>query len=65
MFNIGTSELILILILVLIVFGPNKIPELARVLGSGVREFKRATQEMSSRVNHALDEKDDEAEKKE
>ena len=56
MFNIGPSELILVLILALVVFGPSKIPEIGRSLGSGIREFKRASQEMSSQMNSFLGE---------
>jgi len=38
--NIGPMELVIILIIALIVFGPKKLPELGRSLGSGMREFK-------------------------
>jgi len=55
-FNIGPSELILVLILALVIFGPSKIPELGRTLGSGIREFRRATQEISTQFNSVLDE---------
>jgi sec-independent protein translocase protein TatA len=41
--NLGTSEIMLILFVVLLLFGANKIPELARGLGKGMREFKDAT----------------------
>jgi len=44
MFDIGTQELILIFIVALLVFGPNRLPELARTLGRGVRELKSALQ---------------------
>jgi len=46
MFGIGTPELMLILGLALVVFGPKKLPELAKGLGRAVREFKKATEEM-------------------
>jgi sec-independent protein translocase protein TatA len=39
---IGTPELILILLVALLLFGPNKLPELARALGTSVKEFKKA-----------------------
>lgn len=42
---IGTQELILIIVVVLLLFGASKIPELARNLGRGVAEFKRAQKE--------------------
>ena len=41
---IGTWELILILCVILILFGGKKLPDLAKNLGKGIREFKRATQ---------------------
>ena len=39
-FGIGPLELIIVLIIALLVFGPKKLPELGRSLGSGMREFK-------------------------
>lgn len=41
--NIGVPGLILILIVALVVFGPNKLPEVGRAFGRSIREFKRAT----------------------
>ncbi|HZD41584.1 MAG TPA: twin-arginine translocase TatA/TatE family subunit [Terriglobales bacterium] len=46
MFGIGMPELLLILALALIVLGPKKLPELARALGKGMAEFRRATDEL-------------------
>lgn len=48
MFGIGMPELLLILALALIVLGPKKIPDLARALGRGLSEFRRATDELKS-----------------
>ena len=42
-FNLGGAEIILILALVFILFGAKKLPELAKGLGQGIREFKKAT----------------------
>ena len=42
---IGTPQIILIVIVVLLLFGGRKIPELMRGLGSGIKEFKKATKE--------------------
>lgn len=42
--NIGVPGLILILVLALIIFGPNKLPEIGRAVGKSIREFKRATE---------------------
>ena len=46
MFNIGLPELLIIGAIALIVFGPNKLPELAKGLGRAMREFKKATDEV-------------------
>ncbi|HEX9933997.1 MAG TPA: twin-arginine translocase TatA/TatE family subunit [bacterium] len=45
--HIGFTELLLVLLVVLILFGAKRIPELARGLGRGIREFKDATKEDS------------------
>lgn len=49
--NIGTTELLLILAVVLVFFGSKKIPELAQGLGKGIREFKKATREIEDDVD--------------
>ena len=46
MFNIGLPELLIIMAIALIVFGPNKLPELAKAFGRAMREFKKATEEV-------------------
>jgi TatA/E family protein of Tat protein translocase len=46
MFNIGLPEMLIILAIALIVFGPNKLPELAKAFGRAMREFKKATEEV-------------------
>jgi TatA/E family protein of Tat protein translocase len=46
MFNIGMPELLIIVAIALIVFGPNKLPELAKAFGRAMREFKKATEEV-------------------
>jgi TatA/E family protein of Tat protein translocase len=45
-FNIGLPELLIIVAIALIVFGPNKLPELAKAFGKAMREFKKATEEV-------------------
>ncbi len=45
MFGLGTTELVLILVLVLIVFGAGKLPEIGSALGKGIRSFRKATQD--------------------
>lgn len=44
--NLGTTELILIVLVVVVFFGAKKIPELAQGLGKGIREFKKVTREI-------------------
>ena len=51
--DIGGSELILIMVVILIFFGANKIPELARGLGKGIREFKDASSEIRNEFENA------------
>lgn len=50
MFNIGVPELILILVLSLVIFGPKKLPEVGKAVGNGLREFKNATKEVKDVV---------------
>jgi Tat protein translocase TatB subunit len=52
MFGIGMPELLLILALALIVLGPKKLPELARALGKGMAELRRATDEIKDEFRH-------------
>jgi TatA/E family protein of Tat protein translocase len=59
MFGIGMPELLLILGLALIVLGPKKLPELARALGKGMAEFRRATDELKDEFKQMEREIDD------
>ena len=51
----GGWEIVLILAVVLILFGAKKLPELAKGLGQGIKEFKKATNEVSNEINTAMD----------
>ena len=48
---ISGQEIFIVLIVVLLLFGAKKIPELARGLGKGMREFKKATEEIKKEIN--------------
>lgn len=52
-FALGGPEVILILVVILIFFGARRIPELARSLGKGMREFKDATKEVRDEINQS------------
>jgi len=47
MFGLGYQELLIILVIVLILFGANRLPDLARSLGSSVKEFKKGVSEVT------------------
>ena len=53
---LGGWEIVLILAVVLILFGAKKLPELAKGLGQGIKEFKKATREVSDEIHNAMDE---------
>jgi TatA/E family protein of Tat protein translocase len=52
-FGIGPTELIVILVIALLVLGPKRLPELARSLGRGLAEFRRATADVTSEFDNA------------
>ena len=56
LFSIGGPEIILILFVILLLFGAKKIPELARGMGKGIREFKDATKEIKDEIDDAAKE---------
>jgi len=53
---LGGWEIVLILAVVLILFGAKKLPELAKGLGTGIKEFKKATREVTDEISSAMDE---------
>lgn len=58
--KIGIQELVLILAIALIIFGPRKLPEIGRSLGRGLREFRQATSEIQKNISLDDDEKEKE-----
>jgi sec-independent protein translocase protein TatA len=58
--SIGPWELVLVLVIALIIFGPGKLPEVAKSVGKGINEFKRASNEVKQQVQEAVSLDDDE-----
>ena len=59
MFGLGYQELLIILVIVLILFGAQRLPDLARSLGSSVKEFKKGANEFKDDVSGAQKKDDD------
>lgn len=59
MFGLGTQELLIILVIVIIIFGANKIPQLGKGLGEGIKNFKNAM-----KAGQAEDRKEEQKEEK-
>lgn len=53
--NLGTTEFLIILLVILLLFGGRKIPELMRGLGKGVRSFKEGMNEVESEINKPVE----------
>ncbi len=52
--NISGGEILVILVVIYLVFGPKKIPELARMLGKGINEMRRATNDIRDEINREI-----------
>jgi sec-independent protein translocase protein TatA len=61
-FNVGPAEILVILLLALIVFGPKRLPEIGKTVGKGLREFRQATQEVKDELSLHLSDDDEEEE---
>lgn len=59
MFGLGTSEILLIILVILLLFGARKIPEMMRGMGQGLREFKRAASDATDDIKKAVDDTDE------
>jgi sec-independent protein translocase protein TatA len=53
-FNIGPTELIVIMIVALIVFGPKRLPEIGRTLGRSLQEFRRASNDLRREIEQDM-----------
>lgn len=65
MFGLGTTELLIILVIVMIVFGAGKLPNVMRDIGKGVKSFKGAMSEADDAIQKTADKPVIEAEKRE
>jgi len=61
LFNIGPTELLVILVIALLVFGPKRLPEIGRTIGKSMREFRRASEEIRDEFRFDLDAEDEPA----
>ena len=52
--NLGAPEILMILLVALLVFGPRKLPELGKSIGAGLREFRRSTQGLKEEFDGAM-----------
>jgi len=52
--SLGVPEMIIIFVVALIVFGPKKLPELGKSLGKGLAEFRKASNELRSTIEHEV-----------
>lgn len=56
MFDVGGGELVLIVLAIILLFGPKKIPEIAQTITKGIRKVRQAQQEFSNQVNNISNE---------
>lgn len=63
--GIGFTEVIVVVLIVLLLFGAKKIPELARGIGQGIQEFKKATGEIRKEIERGASESEDVSKKNE
>jgi len=54
MFGLGTGELILVIVVVLVLFGSKKIPEFMQGIGKGIKEFKKASSDIENDISNSL-----------
>lgn len=54
-FDFGAGEIVIVVLAILLVFGPRKIPEIARTLGKFINEIKRASEDIKTEINREAD----------
>ena len=59
MFRFGMGELIVILLIILVLFGASRLPQIARALGKSIKEFKKGTKEIKDDIEEATKGKDE------
>lgn len=58
MFGLGTSEILIILLIALLILGPKEIPKVARTIGRGMRELQRAKDDISKSIEFEMNEEE-------
>ena len=53
--KIGAGELILILAIALVIFGPSKLPQIGRSMGQAIKEFRKGTSQVQKEINSLVD----------
>lgn len=56
--KLGVTELVLILIIALVVFGPSKLPQVGRSLGEAIKEFRKGTTQVQKEINDLINDED-------
>lgn len=59
--RIGTPEIIIIVLAIIILFGAKKLPEIGSALGKAIREFRKAGRDIKEEVKNAVEDKSDES----
>ena len=54
-FGLGWGEIVVIMLVILLLFGAKKLPELAKGMGKGIKEFKKATRDVNDELDRAMD----------
>ena len=62
-FGIGPAELIIIFVIVLLLFGAKRLPEIAQGLGKGIRDFKKSMKDTTDEIKGSLDDEDQQKKK--